>query len=291
MKLLTTLSTLILLLCCSGVKVPDFIERSMPEGRLLKYEYSESGTMRGTTEEYRVELVDGHLNILSKTSYNHQVYVEIADTTLLDSIRRVLVEYKAQKLDKSYVNSHVLDGYMWGYSAKFERQSKDDYDYTLSSGGSNKFPKTDMFNVIHRLIDKVAQENKPPMPEGRLVSFEYKSQDKETKEYSVNIKAEKKGKEVIVSQYNPDDKTTDTAKAGEEVLDSILHLLIRDDAQCFKKDYPADWESMHMEEWQLKAKFDSGHEIVSGGTEEWPAGDVFYKASALIKSFFNDNDK
>lgn len=78
------------------------------------------------------------------------------DSTLLDSIKNVIVEHKMQNYKDTYRPPfEVLDGYSWHYRARFDDGT------SLYSSGYNSRPNDDGLNIINTMLFDVLMKQQP----------------------------------------------------------------------------------------------------------------------------------
>ena len=130
---------------------------TMPEGKLLNVEYTESGTMAGFQFEGRVNTgKNGVVRMeVSSESYGPVVKKKV-NANVLDDLRKIIEEEKMYAYKENYQPSfEVLDGESWYFNAAFEN------DKYISSGGSNAWPAGDGLKRIKGYLQSLIGDSKP----------------------------------------------------------------------------------------------------------------------------------
>ena len=118
-----------------SVSVEGIFSR-MPKGELISVEYHVSGTAAGYQYYYLVERQnDGTVKV---------------DAKVLSHIQDIIKSYKMYKYKERYLPYFdVRDGYMWDFYARFSDGE------SISSGGSNAWPKNDGLGAIRAYVTEV----------------------------------------------------------------------------------------------------------------------------------------
>lgn len=138
-----------------SVSVEGIFSR-MPEGELVRMEYSESGSMAGYRYYALAELQeDGTVIVkVQKESYG-DIIEKKADAQVLKDIRNIIKEYKMYKYKERYLPPfQVLDGYMWSFHARFSDGE------TISSHGSNARPRGDGLDTLQEYMKGLVTDKK-----------------------------------------------------------------------------------------------------------------------------------
>lgn len=128
----------------------------MPQGALLKLNYTKSGSMAGFEYFVQVAQTDSDVIVLRamKESYG-QLYEKKLTPAELQGFVQIIQEEKMYAYAESYKPMlEVLDGYMWTFDARFA-------DKTISSHGSNARPSG---NGLERIRDYSVQLVKDGTP-------------------------------------------------------------------------------------------------------------------------------
>ncbi len=130
---------------------------TMPEGKLLSLEYTESGTMAGYTFEGSVTTMkDGRVRL--RVSYNRYgpLVKKIVDAKVLDDLRQIIKEEKMYAYKSHYQPMmEVLDGWGWSFHASFENEQ------SISSGGSNARPPGNGLGRIESYLTSLIGDSRP----------------------------------------------------------------------------------------------------------------------------------
>ena len=119
-------------------------QQGIPTGELVSVEYTEHGTMAGYKYYGSVERLENGTVLLKAMRQNYDSIMEKkVDAELLTYIQNVIKEHKMYKYKESYRPTfQVLDGYSWGFEAKFSDGQK------IYSHGSNARPHDDGWKII-----------------------------------------------------------------------------------------------------------------------------------------------
>ena len=132
-------------------------ENVMPEGRLLRMQYSYSGMRLEYFSDYDLSRVldDGSCK-LSFRFRGNEVSFDAPDS-LFDIARRIIEEEKMYQYGSFYglspeMESGLLDGYSWRFSAEFEGNQ------SLSSSGRHVSPEGKGLDKIKMLLFEAAND-------------------------------------------------------------------------------------------------------------------------------------
>ena len=131
-----------------GTLSVESIFSKMPEGELVKVEYTEHGTMAGYRYYALVERQEDGTVIVKaqREKYGEIIEKKVKAETLAD-LRAIIKEYKMYKYKEYYLPPfQVLDGYSWSFSAKFSNGE------SISSGGSNARPRGEGLGALHEYM-------------------------------------------------------------------------------------------------------------------------------------------
>ncbi|MBO7071437.1 MAG: hypothetical protein J6W09_09125 [Bacteroidales bacterium] len=132
-------------------------KRQNVSGDIVFFEYKESNMRSYPSLYYKVERNEEGTLLLKYTQYGQILKVIKAPEDILQRIDGYVQENKLWNLKNSYVNIHVLDGYMWDMYIKYDEGS-------ISSGGSNKRPSgklgeglSSILAYLHSITDDVTE--------------------------------------------------------------------------------------------------------------------------------------
>ena len=128
--------------------------KKMPEGDLIRVEYTRSGTMAGYEFEGRVEQDSAGSFVIRamKESYG-ALYEKKVSPEVLQHFRQIIEEEKMYKYKESYrPKLEVLDGWGWSFSAKFSDGS------SIYSHGSNASPGGNGLGKIRGYLESLIEE-------------------------------------------------------------------------------------------------------------------------------------
>ena len=128
--------------------------KKMPEGELVRVEFSRHGTMARAEFEGCVEQDSTGTFVLRamKDTYG-PLFEKKLDAEMMQRFRQIIVEEKMYKYKERYTPMmEVLDGWSWSFSAKFSDGS------SISSHGSNAGPKGDGLSRIWSYMQKLVQD-------------------------------------------------------------------------------------------------------------------------------------
>jgi len=128
--------------------------KKMPEGELVRVEFSRHGTMARAEFEGCVEQDSTGTFVLRamKETYG-PLFEKKLDAEMMQRFRQIIVEEKMYKYKERYTPMmEVLDGWSWSFSAKFSDGS------SISSHGSNAGPKGDGLSRIWNYMQKLVQD-------------------------------------------------------------------------------------------------------------------------------------
>lgn len=82
--------------------------------------------------------------------YQYSRYL-ITQPNVMQRMRQIILDEKMYRYKSSYYNPYVLDGDGWSFNATFldDVDASHQHAETISSGGSNKWPKGDGLKLIH----------------------------------------------------------------------------------------------------------------------------------------------
>ena len=126
----------------------------MPEGELVRVEFSRHGTMARAEFEGCVEQDSTGMFVLRamKETYGPMFEKKI-DAGTMDRFRQIIKEERMYKYKERYTPMmEVLDGWSWSFSAKFSDGS------VISSHGSNAGPKDDGLRRIRSYMQELVQD-------------------------------------------------------------------------------------------------------------------------------------
>ena len=129
----------------------DGIFSRMPKGELISVEYHVSGTAAGYQYYYLVERQNDGTVVLKAMKENYGEIIEKkVDAKVLSHIQDIIKLYKMYKYKERYLPYFdVRDGYMWDFYARFSEGE------SISSGGSNAWPKNDGLGAIRAYVTEV----------------------------------------------------------------------------------------------------------------------------------------
>lgn len=130
---------------------------TMPEGKLLSLEYTESGTMAGYTFEGSVvTMKDGTVRLRVSYERYGPLVKKTVDAKVLDDLKQIMKEEKMYAYKSSYQPIlEVLDGWGWSFHASFEN-----HQY-ISSGGSNARPPGNGLSRIESYLTSLIGDSRP----------------------------------------------------------------------------------------------------------------------------------
>lgn len=133
-----------------SVSVEGIFSR-MPKGELISVEYHVSGTAAGYQYYYLVERQKDGTVVLKAMKENYGEIIEKkVDAKVLSHIQDIIKSYKMYKYKERYLPYFdVRDGYMWDFYARFSEGE------SISSGGSNAWPKNDGLGTIRAYVTEV----------------------------------------------------------------------------------------------------------------------------------------
>ena len=131
----------------SGCKV-------MPAGDLIELSYTRSGTMAGYQWEGRVERDSDGTFVLRAMKENYgPLYEKHIGTEEMQKFRNIIEEEKMYAYKESYQPIFkVLDGWGWGFEAKFSDGNK------IYSGGNNASPNGNGLDRIRGYMEELIQD-------------------------------------------------------------------------------------------------------------------------------------
>lgn len=136
--------------------------KKMPEGDLVRVEFSRHGTMAGPEYKGIVEQDStGTFVIRAMREAYGPMYEKKIDAAVIQKFRQIIEEEKMYKYKESYrPMMEVLDGWGWSFEAKFSDGTK------IYSHGSNASPKGNGLARIRGLMTELAMEGEQiEMPE------------------------------------------------------------------------------------------------------------------------------
>ena len=128
--------------------------KKMPEGDLLRVEYSRHGTMAGPEYEgiVKQDSTGAYILVAMRESYG-PYYTKQLTVDEVQQFRQIIEEEKMYKYKESYrPRMEVLDGWGWSFSAKFSDGTK------IYSHGSNASPHGNGLARICGWMKELAQE-------------------------------------------------------------------------------------------------------------------------------------
>jgi len=128
--------------------------KKMPEGELVRVEFSRHGTMARPEFEGCVEQDSTGTFVLRamKETYG-PLFEKKLDAEMLQRFRQIIEEEKMYKYKERYTPvMKVLDGWGWSFSAKFSDGS------SISSHGSNAGPKDNGLGRIRSYMQELVQD-------------------------------------------------------------------------------------------------------------------------------------
>lgn len=131
-------------------------QTQMPQGELLELEYKRSGTMAGYAYYVRVERTDNGDVVLRAMQESYgPLYEKTLTTEELQGFVQIIEEEQMYDYGYSYEPEFdVLDGYAWGFTARFA-------DTAIISHGSNAGPSGDGLRRIREYSEQLAKEGQP----------------------------------------------------------------------------------------------------------------------------------
>ena len=129
-------------------------QKKMPEGDLLRVEFSRHGTMAGAEFFGRMEKDStGVFVVRAMREAYGPMYEKKIDAAVIQKFRQIIEEEKMYKYKESYrPMMEVLDGWSWSFEAKFSDGTK------IYSHGSNASPRGDGLERIRGLMTELAME-------------------------------------------------------------------------------------------------------------------------------------
>lgn len=128
--------------------------KKMPEGELVRVEFSRHGTMAKPEFEGCAEKDSFGVFVVKamKETYG-PLFEKRIDAETMRRFRQIIEEEKMYKYNESYrPMMEVLDGWGWSFSAKFSDGS------VISSHGSNAGPRDDGLNRIRNYMQELIQD-------------------------------------------------------------------------------------------------------------------------------------
>jgi len=161
MKMILSLTCILSFLgFCSRNKLGTIGEgnNTRPEGKLVSYTYSYSGTMAYPIDYFNIERNEDSVLCLGWSKDDNDIHlIRIPEESLqkIDSIAR---EYKLWNLKKSYrPTMEILDGYGWHIWLNYEKGY-------ISSGGTNAYANKDLsagINAIENYVRSLVEAATP----------------------------------------------------------------------------------------------------------------------------------
>lgn len=134
-----------------------------PTGRLVRFEFSEHGTMAQPNKFYRLKLdTANHVWLMVYTDK-----LEV-DSTVLTEVERMIVEQGIYKYEEHYEpKMEVMDGEGWAFGATYDNGER------LSSSGDNAWPQNfSILNICHYL-DSVMAAGGDRIVRGDSITYDY----------------------------------------------------------------------------------------------------------------------
>lgn len=134
------------------------VQRTMPEGRLLRLEYNFQGMRMEAFSNFDLNRTPGSVEgcKLSFRHYGSEMTFDVPDS-LFDAARRIIEVEKIYEYASHYslppeIAAGMLDGYRWDFFASFENKQ------VISSSGRHARPDGNGLREIRQLLEKAAQE-------------------------------------------------------------------------------------------------------------------------------------
>lgn len=129
-------------------------QKKMPEGDLVRVEFSRHGTMAGYEYYGRVKQDSTGAYVLRAMRESRgPLYEKKVDAAVIQKFRQIIEEEKMYKYKEVYTPMmRVLDGWSWSFSAKFSDGT------VISAHGENATPKGDGLARIRNYLTELALE-------------------------------------------------------------------------------------------------------------------------------------
>ena len=130
--------------------------KKMPEGELVKLEFTRSGTMSGYEYEGRVmQDSTGSFVLRAMKESRGPLFEKNLDAEAMKKFRQIIEEEKMYKYKEVYRPiMQVLDGWSWSFKAAFSDGS------VISSHGSNAGPGDEGLKRVRGYMEELAQDGK-----------------------------------------------------------------------------------------------------------------------------------
>lgn len=152
MKPLTAflLSLISIFPCCADKNIPKLPLTT------IRYTY---GSQMIAYPEYSVTFMtreDSVLAIVFNIDEIQYSLYRITQPDVMKKMKDIIIKEKMYKYKDSYSNPHVLDGDGWTFYAGFKDDVDDRHQHyeSISSGGSNKWPKGDGLKLIRQAMNE-----------------------------------------------------------------------------------------------------------------------------------------
>lgn len=126
-------------------------QKKMPEGELVRVEFTRSGTMAGYEYEGRVSQDStGAFVLRAMKKYYGPLFEKKLDKEAMKHFRQIIEEEKMYQYKEAYLpRMEVLDGWGWSFNAKFSDGS------SIYSHGSNATPNGDGLGRIQGYMEEL----------------------------------------------------------------------------------------------------------------------------------------
>ena len=265
-------------------------KKTMPEGSLKSLQFSTHGTMRFPTYYFSVDSDENGSVWLTHISDEGDTTKVAVGRGLLYDLRNIIERDNLYKLEKSYQpKMQVMDGDGWRFYAGFDSKQ------SISSSGSNVWPKKISFGGIRALLDSTYQAlTAKPAPEGIVTYYRYVRYDCNV-EPSVDFemtakKAGKSGWKVNLKGVNPKFYYNNEPQYLEKTIDEAtmneVDKIFKTHQMYLYGDYPNPPDVFDGYSWHLEVKMDTGEEFHSGGSNNGPDDNGIYLINQMFEKFF-----
>lgn len=137
-------------------------DNEKPEGAIKSYEYSYSGTMAFPIDFYRLTILEDGTVELGYSHDENDIHLFRVTEEAPAKIAEIAEKSSLYKIKSSYrPKLEVLDGYGWHMYIRYEKGS-------ISSGGSNAWPKEEFSNCITTINNYLDSLFKAATPQDSL---------------------------------------------------------------------------------------------------------------------------
>lgn len=268
-------------------------KKAMPEGYLKSLQFSTHGTMCFPTYYFSVDSDDDGSIWLTHISDEGDTTKVAVGRGLLYDLRDIIEKDGLYKLEKSYSpKMEVMDGDGWSFYAGFDSKE------SISSGGSNAWPKKISFGRLRALLDSTYQAlTAKPAPEGIVTYYNYVRHDSSaepTVDYEMTAKQTgKTGWKVTLKGVNPNFYLDGEPHYLEKTIDEAT---MYDVTRIFKShqmylygNYPNPPDVLDGYSWHLEVKLDTGESFSSSGSNNGPDDNGIYLINQLFEGLSIDS--